>query len=124
MADRARAVPAQPRSQPERRLAALAQLACPVGAIGAVTPPTKADLAGFPLPIDGDVSYCGFNSEASFGANSYLVVCWYPWSKQLESIAKLRSYEFSWVLPGHGRRAHQAPAEMRRQLDLILERAA
>jgi glyoxylase-like metal-dependent hydrolase (beta-lactamase superfamily II) len=51
-------------------------------------------------------------------------VCWYSWSKQLEVIAKLRSYEFSWVLPGHGRRAHQAPAEMRRQLDLILERAA
>jgi glyoxylase-like metal-dependent hydrolase (beta-lactamase superfamily II) len=240
-------VQVQPRNENERHLAALAQLACPVGAIGAATPPTKDDLASFPLRIDGDVYYCGYNAEESFGANSYLVVhpagnwlidspryvgalvkkiealgglryiflthrddcadapryarrfgaqriihradlsaqpdaeiiadgedpvalapdftivptpghtrghcvllhreylftgdhldydrdrktlaawqgvCWYSWPRQLESIARLRAYKFSWVLPGHGQRVHQPPAEMRRQLDAIVKRAA
>ena len=240
-------VRAQPRDESERHLAALAQLACPVGAIGAATPPSKEDLRSFPLRIDADIYYCGFNAEDSFGASSYFVahpdgnwlvdspryagalvkrleelgglryiflthrddvadaarfaahfgaqriihradaaaqpdaeilldgdaatvlapeftaiptpghtrghcvllhreylftgdhldfdrdrgtlaawrsVCWYSWPEQLESLARLRAYDFSWVLPGHGQRVHQPPAEMRRQLDVLVRHAA
>lgn len=31
-------------------------------------------------------------------------VCWYSWSEQLRSIAKLADHHFTHVLPGHGRR--------------------
>ena len=240
-------VQTQPRDEGERHLAALAQLACPVGAIGAAQPPTQEDRDAFPLAITPDVAYCGFNSEDSYGANSYFVrhpdgnwlidsprfvgslvkkleaagglryvflthrddvadaqrfadhfgaervihradlsaepkaevvidgtapvavapdftviptpghtrghcvllhgeylftgdhlafdpehqrlvawrdVCWYSWPKQLESLAKLRAFDFSWVLPGHGRRVHQSPAEMHRQIELIVKAAA
>jgi glyoxylase-like metal-dependent hydrolase (beta-lactamase superfamily II)/ferredoxin len=237
----------QPRTDEERYLASLARIACPVGAIGSEQTPSKAALNAFPLHVDGDAYYCGYNAESSFGANSYLVVhpegnwmidsprftgalvrkiealgglryiflthrddcadaprfverfgaqriihradlsaqpdaemvidgeepstlhphftiiptpghtrghcvllhddylftgdhldfdrrthslaawksvCWYSWPKQLESIAKLRHYDFSWILPGHGQRVRQSPAENRRQLDLIVRRAA
>lgn len=53
-----------------------ALLACPVGSIGTERS-DKARLnearAGFPLPLEGGVFYCGFNSEKSFGANSFFV---------------------------------------------------
>jgi glyoxylase-like metal-dependent hydrolase (beta-lactamase superfamily II)/ferredoxin len=29
-------------------------------------------------------------------------VCWYSWTKQIDSIRKLLFYDFEWVLPGHG----------------------
>lgn len=29
-------------------------------------------------------------------------VCWYSWSEQIKSTAKLMSEKFEWVLPGHG----------------------
>ena len=53
-----------------------ALLACPVGSIGT----EQTDKMGmsvarssFPLLIEDDVYYCGFNSEKSFGANSFFV---------------------------------------------------
>ena len=30
-------------------------------------------MASFPLQLEDDVSYCGFNSEKSFGANSFFI---------------------------------------------------
>lgn len=70
------AVVRQPRDDGERHQAYQALLACPVGSIGA----ERSDkallhdaIASFPLPVDRDVFYCGFNSEKSFGGNSYLV---------------------------------------------------
>jgi glyoxylase-like metal-dependent hydrolase (beta-lactamase superfamily II) len=194
-------VRAQPATQMESDAAMLALLACPVGAIGAARAPSREQRDAFPLHVDGSVCYCGYNAEASFGANGYLVVhpggnealgglryvflthrddcadapryaarfgaqriageapariaddftiiptsghtrghcvplhneylftgdhldydpdtgrlaawrnvCWYSWPEQLRSVAKLRAYDFSWVLPGHGRRVHQSPA--------------
>jgi glyoxylase-like metal-dependent hydrolase (beta-lactamase superfamily II)/ferredoxin len=44
-------------------------------------------------------------------------VCWYDWPTQLRSIARLRDLSFSWILPGHGDRAHVDPETMRRMLD-------
>ena len=43
-------------------------------------------------------------------------VCWYSWAEQTRSAERLLDYEFEWVLPGHGRRAHGTAEEMRRQL--------
>ncbi|MCS6289577.1 MAG: MBL fold metallo-hydrolase [Nitrospira sp.] len=66
----------QPAAESETRQAYRALLACPTGSIGAehtnhtLLSAAKAD---FPLPIEGNVYYCGFNSEKSFGANSFFV---------------------------------------------------
>jgi glyoxylase-like metal-dependent hydrolase (beta-lactamase superfamily II)/ferredoxin len=43
-------------------------------------------------------------------------VCWYSWSEQMRSVERLLDYEFEWVLPGHGRRAHLGRGEMRAEL--------
>ena len=70
------AVTHQPATEPERRQAYRALLACPTGSIGAEhTNQTllSAAKADFPLPIEGNVYYCGFNSEKSFGANRIFV---------------------------------------------------
>ncbi len=70
------AVTHQPASESEIRRAYRALLACPTGSIGAehtnhaLVSAAKDD---FPLPIEGHVYYCGFNSEKSFGANSFFV---------------------------------------------------
>ncbi|MGQ0812596.1 MAG: MBL fold metallo-hydrolase [Nitrospiraceae bacterium] len=66
--------------QPERgehvHQAYQALLACPVGSIGTERSDKsrmQAAMASFPLHLEGDVYYCGFNSEKSFGANSFFV---------------------------------------------------
>jgi len=64
----------QPAMAAERRTALRALLTCPTGSIGNVAHddlrPARDD---FPLPIEGEVSYCGFTSPKSYGGNSYLV---------------------------------------------------
>jgi glyoxylase-like metal-dependent hydrolase (beta-lactamase superfamily II)/ferredoxin len=53
-----------------------ALLACPVGSIGTQrSDKTRLQqaMSSFPLLIEGGVFYCGFNSEKSFGANSYFI---------------------------------------------------
>jgi glyoxylase-like metal-dependent hydrolase (beta-lactamase superfamily II) len=53
----------------------MALLTCPTGSIGTVHKRDLADaLAALPEPIEEDVHFCGFASEASFGASSYLIV--------------------------------------------------
>jgi glyoxylase-like metal-dependent hydrolase (beta-lactamase superfamily II)/ferredoxin len=42
--------------------------------------------------------------------------CWMDWSVQVASMKRLAAYDFEWVLPGHGRRAHFAKDEMRRRM--------
>lgn len=40
-------------------------------------------------------------------------VCWYSWPEQRRSMTRLLDHDFTWVLPGHGRRFHAAtPAAM------------
>lgn len=63
----------QPSNESERRRALQALLACPTSSIGARQSKAQSALADFPLPIENEVSYCGFNSKDSFGANSYFV---------------------------------------------------
>jgi len=48
-------------------------------------------------------------------------VSWYSWKEQTESMAKLLDYSFSWVLPGHGRRAHMPPNKMKGELQDLVE---
>lgn len=40
-------------------------------------------------------------------------VCWFSWEKQIRSVQRLIQYEFEWVLPGHGRRAHAGADSMK-----------
>lgn len=64
----------QPGTPMENRQALQALLSCPVGAIGAETNgEIREAMNDFPLCIEGDVYYCGFNSEKSYGGNSYFV---------------------------------------------------
>ena len=66
----------QPARDPDLIEAYQALLACPVGSIGTIKKDKSrlADAqASFPLRLDEDVYYNGFNSEKSFGANSYFV---------------------------------------------------
>jgi len=65
----------QPAAPHEWAAAARALVACPTSAIGMhADKPLLRDAAhAFPLPVDGEVSYCGFASESSFGASSYFI---------------------------------------------------
>jgi glyoxylase-like metal-dependent hydrolase (beta-lactamase superfamily II)/ferredoxin len=50
-------------------------------------------------------------------------VCWYSWSDQLRSLARLRDFRFEWVLPGHGRQFHARSVEaMHAALDEAIAR--
>lgn len=66
----------QPEAEPELQDAWRALIACPVGSIGTVKK-DKLNLqqakASFPLHLEAGVYYNGFNSEKSFGANSYFI---------------------------------------------------
>jgi glyoxylase-like metal-dependent hydrolase (beta-lactamase superfamily II)/ferredoxin len=42
--------------------------------------------------------------------------CWFDWRAQTESMKRLAAFDFAWVLPGHGRRAHFGKDEMRRRM--------
>ncbi|WP_306591973.1 MBL fold metallo-hydrolase [Geothrix sp. 21YS21S-4] len=68
------AVRAQPSGAAARLRASMALVACPVGSIGT---DDKADLPAaaraFPHPVAGDVSFCGYTSDKSYGAWSYLI---------------------------------------------------
>lgn len=69
-------VRSQPQNPVELQQAYQALLACPVGSIGAVHGDKhvlQAATQSFPLRLEAGVYYNGFNSEKSFGANSYFV---------------------------------------------------
>ena len=64
----------QPRDETEERAALHSLLACPTGSIGTRGPNrAKAAMTDFPLPVEGDVFYCGFTSPKSYGGSSYFV---------------------------------------------------
>ena len=43
--------------------------------------------------------------------------CWYSWDKTLESVEKLITYNFEWILPGHGRRIKSTPGRFKLALE-------
>ena len=70
------AVTTQPEGDEGLHQAYQALLACPVGSIGTERSDKtrlKEAMASFPQLLEGGVFYCGFNSEKSFGANSYFI---------------------------------------------------
>jgi glyoxylase-like metal-dependent hydrolase (beta-lactamase superfamily II)/ferredoxin len=70
------AVLRQPETGEQIHQAYQALLACPVGSIGTEhtdKAALQAARAGFPIHFEDGVYYCGFNSEKSFGANSFFV---------------------------------------------------
>ncbi len=42
--------------------------------------------------------------------------CWFSWKEQTRSVAKLADYNWSWLLPGHGRRTHASSEQMRKMI--------
>jgi len=65
----------QPHTDEQRKRALMALVACPTASIGATeTHDFHAGIDAFPSSIEGNVYYCGFNAESSFGAWSYLIV--------------------------------------------------
>jgi len=68
------AVHHQPATGDELLAAQKALIACPTSSIGSVAKhDMRAALAVYPERIEGDVFRCGFTSESSFGAFSYLI---------------------------------------------------
>ncbi len=49
-------------------------------------------------------------------------VCWYDWSTQLRSVAKLAAYDFTWLLPGHGERVQLGGEAMRAHVRAVVAR--
>ena len=70
------AVTSQPTGEGSLHQAYQALLSCPVGSIGTErSEPVRMQeaMASFPLHLEDGVYYCGFNSEKSFGANSFFL---------------------------------------------------
>ena len=64
----------QPENKEERINATRALLSCPTGSIGnSGENLTRMVIDQFPLLIEDNVYYCGFNSPKSYGANSYFI---------------------------------------------------
>jgi glyoxylase-like metal-dependent hydrolase (beta-lactamase superfamily II)/ferredoxin len=65
----------QPETEEETRLTLSALVACPTGSIGTLRKHNmRIGIDAFPTLISENVYFCGFTSESSFGAWSYLVV--------------------------------------------------
>jgi glyoxylase-like metal-dependent hydrolase (beta-lactamase superfamily II)/ferredoxin len=65
----------QPATPADARRALMALVACPTSSIGTTRGyDAREGVEAFPERLDGNVYFCGFTSESSFGAWSYLVV--------------------------------------------------
>jgi glyoxylase-like metal-dependent hydrolase (beta-lactamase superfamily II) len=67
--------------------------------------------------LHGEILFTGdhlFATNDQTALHARRDVCWYSWSEQLTSIAKLAEYRFTVVLPGHGRRFFAPGAEAMR----------
>ena len=100
----------------------------------AITP----DLACIPTPghtrgsvvflLDGTYLFTGDSLAWSFERDdltAFRGACWYSWSVQTESLARLAErHRFAWVLPGHGARTHASPDDLHQRLTALVERMA
>ena len=65
----------QPETEAETRAALMSLVACPTGSIGKTRKhDARIGIDAFPTHISENVYFCGFTSESSFGAWSYLIV--------------------------------------------------
>lgn len=64
----------QPKTSDDRRAATRALLACPTGSIGCDENNIAKDvISDFPIQLEENVFYCGFNSPKSYGGNAYFI---------------------------------------------------
>ena len=64
-------------------------------------------------------------SRARSDVTAFRDACWYSWSTQIDSLARLADLaRFEWLLPGHGDRARLDADDMDRRLRALAERAA
>lgn len=81
--------------------------------------PLADDLLALPVPGHTKGSACLLHADTHLFSGDHLAwdiggerlcafrdVCWYDWSEQRKSMARLAAHQFEWVLPGHGRRIH------------------
>jgi glyoxylase-like metal-dependent hydrolase (beta-lactamase superfamily II)/ferredoxin len=65
----------QPETEAEVRRALMALVACPTASIGTTEHhDPRIGIDAYPLPIAENIYFCGYTSELSFGAWSYLIV--------------------------------------------------
>ena len=65
----------QPETTEETRLALMSLVACPTGSIGAGRRhDMRIGIEAFPVRVSENVYFCGFTSESSYGAWSYLIL--------------------------------------------------
>lgn len=65
----------QPETPEETRLALMSLVACPTGSIGAGRKhDMRVGIEAFPVQVSENVYFCGFTSESSYGAWSYLIL--------------------------------------------------
>lgn len=68
------AVVRQPAGDDDVLAAQKAAVACPTSSIGSSSKRlVREAVAAYPERVDGDVYFCGYTAEASFGAHSYLI---------------------------------------------------
>lgn len=86
--------------------------------------PTPGHTAGHcALLYDGRYLFAGDHLWWSRGRgrlNASRDVCWYNWRQQVASIRLLAGYEFEWVLPGHGERAHFPGGRMKSEMARLI----
>lgn len=56
------------------------------------------------------------------GLEAFRDYCWYSWSELKQSLKKLSSHSFTWLLPGHGHSVQLDSGEMQIQLRQLIER--
>jgi len=65
----------QPETEEETRLALMSLVACPTGSIGTTRKhDVRKAIDAFPTRLAENIYFCGYTSESSFGAWSYLIV--------------------------------------------------
>jgi glyoxylase-like metal-dependent hydrolase (beta-lactamase superfamily II)/ferredoxin len=74
-------------------------------------------LLGGQILFSGDHLWWNAGLQAVVASQRY---CWWDWSRQLESVARLRDLDVRWLLPGHGGRHAFAAGEWAEQLDRTL----
>lgn len=60
-------------------------------------------------------------NECTSHLYAFRSACWYSWSEQIDSMARLLDYRFEWVLPGHGRPVHLPADRMHDELAYCVE---
>lgn len=89
--------------------------------------PVPGHTAGSTALLHGTALFTGdhlFATEDGRELYAEPSVAWWSWEAQRRSLAKLRPFDFSWVLPGHeGRLRARSTSEMRAHLERAIEAA-